>query len=301
MESARLFVDAHGVTLWTESFGRRSGSPLLLIMGAMYQAIVWPRSFCEQLAASGLFVIRYDHRDTGLSSVVDYPRHPYTLAELTDDALCILDAYGAGAAIVAGMSMGGYIAQMIAANHPGRVTGLVLLSTTADHRPYMAATCGSPLGDAFLPPPAQRYLAYIEHAGRHTVASPEEDIELRLEGWRVTHGGSLRFPEQETKQMLKQSAARARDALSPFHHAAAVAASPDRIALVRRIPAPTLVIHGTDDPCLPLEHGRFLAETVPHARLLTLDMGHMLPPALCSPLAGVIQGFISDGFVQQAR
>jgi len=122
---------------------------------------------------------------------------------------------------------------------------------------------------------------------------PEEDIELQLEGWRATHGGSLPFPEREVRDMLVQAAARARDAVSPLHHAAAVAASPDRIALVRRISAPTLVLHGTDDPCLPLEHRRFLAESIPHARLLTLDMGHMLPLTMSREVADLIVGFLA--------
>ncbi|NLE95473.1 MAG: alpha/beta hydrolase [Dehalococcoidia bacterium] len=279
MESAVRFVDSGDVNLWTEAFGHRSDTPLLLIMGAMNQGIAWPRPFCEQLAACGHFVIRYDHRDTGLSSVVDISKHPYTLAEMADDAWRILDAYEAHDAIVVGMSMGGYIAQLLAAERPGRVTRLVLLSTSADHRPYMAATAGCPLGDALLPPPAPRYLSYLTHAASQPVLTSADEMELRVEGWRATHGGSLPFPQPEVREMLEQSAARARDALSPFHHASAVAASPDRIALVRRIVAPTLVIHGEDDPCLPFEHGQFLAEAIPRAQLLALDMGHMLHPA----------------------
>jgi len=295
MDRDSLSVAAQGVTLWTESFGSSSGRPLLLIMGAMNQGLFWPTAFCEHLADAGFFVIRYDHRDTGHSSIVDFEKHPYTLSEMTDDAVAILDAYHIESAGVVGLSMGGYIAQLAAVEHAQRVNALVLLSSTADHRPYMAATAGCPLGNSFLPPPAQRYLSYLDYASRHPAPGPEEDIELRLEGWRATHGGSLPFPEKETREMLRESAAHSHDSVSPFHHASAVAASPDRLALVRRIAAPTLVIHGVDDPCLPLEHGRFLAESIPQARLLTLDMGHMLPPALCPVLAEEIQDFLSAG------
>ena len=263
-------------------------------MGAMNQGLFWPMEFCEHLGGAGFFVIRYDHRDTGLSSIVDFDKHPYTLSEMTGDAVAILDAYHIESAGVVGLSMGGYIAQLAAVEHAQRVNALVLLSSTADHRPYMAATAGCPLGNAFLPPPAQRFLSYLDYASRHPAPGPEEDIELRLEGWRATHGGSLPFPDKDMREMLRESAARTRDSVSPFHHASAVAASPDRLALVRRIAAPTLVIHGVDDPCLPLPHGQALAAGIPNALLLTLDMGHMFPPSMSASVAGAIIRFLND-------
>jgi len=288
MLQAPLFVAADGVTLWTESFGERSGMPLLLIMGAMNQGVFWPRALCERLTGAGCFVIRYDHRDTGMSSVVDYDRHPYTLVEMSADALAILDSYDIAGAVLIGMSMGGYIAQILAAEHPERVRGLVLLSTTADHRPYMAATMGQDASHFALPPPAPRYLSFVGWAGQHPPTNAEEDVELRLKGWRATHGGTLPFPEEEMRSLILEAAARTRDAGAPFHHAPAVASSPERSGLLRRIAAPTLVIHGVDDPCLPLPHGRHLADAIPGARLLTLDMGHMLHPALCPMVADAV-------------
>jgi len=290
MQRASRVVPSDGLSIWTESFGSPSDAPLLLIMGAMNQGLFWPRGLCERLADSGCFVIRYDQRDTGLSSIVDFEEHPYTLADMADDALAILDAHGVAQACLVGMSMGGYIAQILAAERSERVSGLVLLSTTADHRPYMAATAGCPLGNAFLPPPTPRYLSYLDYASRHPASSAAEDIELRLEGWRATHGGSLSFPEQETREMLRESAARTSDPVAPFHHAFAVSSSPERCGLLHRIAAPTLVIHGIDDPCLPLPHGLYLADSILGARLLTLDMGHMLHPALCPQVATAITG-----------
>ena len=278
MESAALFVDTHDVTLWTESFGRRFVSPLLLIMGAMNQGVFWPVGFCEHLANAGFFVIRYDHRDTGLSSIVDFEKHPYTLSELTNDAVAILDAYHIESVGVVGLSMGGYVARLIAVEHAQRVNALVLISSTAAHRPYMAAIAGCPLGDAFLPPPAQRYLSYLDYASRHPASSAEEDIELRLEGWRVTHGGSSAFLEEEMRELIREAAERTSDATAPFHHGLAVAASPPRTEVLHRISAPTLVIHGLDEPCLPLPHGQALSAGIPGARLMTLDIGHMLSP-----------------------
>ncbi len=131
-----------GLTLWTESFGNPESPPVLLIMGAMNQGIFWPDEFCERLASAGFHVIRYDHRDTGKSSKVDYQRTPYDLDTLAEDAIAVVHGYKAERPIVIGLSMGGYIAQLVAIKHPGIAERLVLISTSADHRPYMAATMG---------------------------------------------------------------------------------------------------------------------------------------------------------------
>ncbi len=290
-----LHVPANGVTLWTESFGSGSGRPLLLIMGAMNQGLFWPREFCEHLADAGFFVLRYDHRDTGRSSIVDYSRSPYTLDDLTDDALAVLDAYHLEAAVPVGLSMGGYIAQLLAIQRPDRVSALVLISTTADHRPYMAATTGGDAGRYALPPPQRSYLSYIEGAARQRPASPDEETALVLEGWEATHGGSLPFPADEMRAMIQAAAARTVDASAAFHHALAVAASPARAEMLHCITAPTLVIHGESDPCLPLPHGQALAAGIPGARLLTLDMGHMLPPSMSVEIATAIVRFLRTG------
>jgi len=97
------------------------------------------------------------------------------------------------------------------------------------------------------------------------------------------------------RQLIVEAAARTSDASAPFHHGYAVAASPERTGLLHRIEAPTLVIHGVDDPCLPLAHGQRLAQSIPGARLLTLDMGHMLPPGLYPLVADAIIGLFNNG------
>ena len=114
-----------GLTLRTEAFGPAGGPPLLLVMGAMNPGLFWPRVFCERLATAGFLVIRYDHRDTGGSSTVDYAAHPYTLTELTDDALAILDGYGIARADVMGYSMGARITAFLAIRHPERIRRIV--------------------------------------------------------------------------------------------------------------------------------------------------------------------------------
>lgn len=127
LTSEKWITTHEGLSLWSETLGVAGDKPVLLIMGAMNPALFWPDEFCLALAGRGLRVIRYDHRDTGRSAKVNFARHPYSLDELTDDALAILDGYGVERASVVGLSMGGYIAQLVAARHAQRVNKLVLL------------------------------------------------------------------------------------------------------------------------------------------------------------------------------
>ncbi len=282
-----------GLTLRTEAFGPAGGPPLLLVMGAMNPGLFWPRAFCERLATAGFLVIRYDHRDTGGSSTVDYAAHPYTLTELTDDALAILDGYRITRADVMGLSMGGYIAQLLAIHHPARVANLVLLSTTADPRPYMAATTGGDASGFALPPPTAAYLAQVAIARTTLPTSREAALWMILDGWRATHGGSLPFPEDETMALIREGAALVRDPFAAFHHAAAVATSTPWIDQLDRITARTLVIHGRADPCLPLAHGEYLAAHIRGAKLVTFDMGHMFPLVLAGEISDLVGMFVA--------
>lgn len=270
----RMICTPDGLSLWSEAFGRSGDHPVLLIMGAMNQGIFWPDDFCVHLASSGYYVIRYDHRDTGLSSKIDYSQHPYRLAELAQDALAVLHGHNLSKATVVGLSMGGYIAQLLAIDYPECVEHLVLISSSADQRPYMTATMGQPSMGFALPGPGQALLAYI----RATLARPpgtataqEENL---LTGWAITYGGKREFPRTQLTAALRQAAGRTDNSMAAFNHALAVAASPDRLESCKTIHAPTLVIHGRDDICLPLAHGEYLARNIPGAHFQTFPMGH---------------------------
>ncbi len=128
-------VQTNGLELWTESFGDNKHPTILLIMGSGSQGVLWPQSFCEQLALQGYYAIRYDHRDTGLSSSIHYQDHPYTLLDLAKDALGILDYYQIEQAHLVGASMGGSVSMLLAAHYPERVASLALLMSTMDLRP----------------------------------------------------------------------------------------------------------------------------------------------------------------------
>lgn len=263
-----------GLQLWSQTFGNPAHPAVLLIMGAMAQGIFWPDSFCQQLAQDGLFVIRYDHRDTGRSSCVNFLRHPYNLQALTRDALAVLDGLGVRQATVVGLSMGGFIAQLMAAHHPQRVRSLVLLSTSADHRPYVAATLGLPTGLFALPPPQPVFLNYLKTLRHHPPRTPTAVLESLHQGWEVTYAGPRPYPRAAWEPVLRLALARTAHPRAALHHALAVSGSGNRLALVRSIQVPTLVIHGRHDPCLPLAHGEYLAQHIPGAHYQVLDMGH---------------------------
>ena len=281
-----------GLRLWSEAFGRPGDPAVLLIMGAMNQGIFWPEDFCRELAGQGRYVIRYDHRDTGRSGKVDYASRPYTLDELTDDALAVLRAHGLARTSVVGLSMGGYIAQLLAARHPDAVENLVLISTTADHRPYMAATMGQPSEAFTLPSPGSALLDYIRESAAHPPRTPEEVEANLLAGWALTYGGPKPVPVDWLRRTLHLAATRDAQPMSAFNHALAVAASPDRLALLHSIQAPTVVIHGRYDILLPPAHAEALAGGIPRAHLQWLDMGHSFMGASDSEILAAMTAII---------
>lgn len=270
----KLISTDDGLTIWSEGFGKPDDPAVLLIMGAMNQGIVWPDEFCQKLAKVGNFVIRYDHRDIGKSSTVDFQKHPYDLDMLTQDAVAVLRGYKIEKAKIIGLSMGGYIAQLIAINHPSFVDRLILISTSADHRPYMAATMGQDAENFNLPAPENKFIDYIRSSAAnppHTAIEMEENL---LQGWEVTYGGTRAFPREHIARIIRLSSTRSTNQTSIFNHALAVLASPDRLELIKLINVPTLIIHGRYDACFPIAHAEYLAKNIQNSQLVILDMGH---------------------------
>lgn len=270
----KLITSARGLTLWTQSFGKSENPSILLIMGAMNQGIFWPDEFCEELASAGFYVVRYDHRDTGKSSKIDFQANPYDLNALTDDAVDVIHSYGLDQPTVIGLSMGGYIAQLLATSFPHIPKRIVLISSTADHRPYMAATTGKSTVGFSLPGPEQSYLDYVSATSLNPPQSLDRILQSMSDGWNVTYGGPRPYPKTQVEQALQVAVQRSPDIAAGFHHGLAVAASPDRLQLVTRINVPTLVIHGRYDALLPLAHGQYLATNIHSAQFEILDMGH---------------------------
>ncbi|MGX5826191.1 alpha/beta fold hydrolase [Mesorhizobium sp. 43Arga] len=265
----------------SEAFGDPENPALLLIMGAMASMLWWPETFCRELADAGLYVIRYDNRDTGRS--IKYPpgKPPYTFDDMADDAIGVLDSHGIGKAHVAGMSMGGRIAQLVALKHPSRVASLTVISS-------------SPVGmdTSHLP---QTTDAYIEHsaAGADVDWSDRRQvIDFMVKDTQAIASTTHPFDEARMRAFIEQDYDRSGGFLSATNHFSLKGgdAWKDRL---QEMAAPLLVIHGTSDPIFPVEHGEALAKAVAGAELLRVaGGGHELHPQDWSDIEAAIVAHI---------
>jgi pimeloyl-ACP methyl ester carboxylesterase len=266
----------NGIDIEYDTFGDRDGSPLLLIMGLSSQMVAWPESFCRKLAQSGHWVLRFDNRDVGLSSKIEgvgipdlmaaMAAHqqgqpveaPYTLSDMAADALGLMDALKLEKAHVCGLSMGGMIAQVMAMEYPRRISSLISMeSSTGD--PTLPSAKPQAM-EAMLSPPPQDRDGYIQHA---------------VEVFRAFSGGSDKFDETLERELAVNSYDRSFYPLGFVRQLAAILASGDRSERLASVTAPTLVIHGADDPLVPLAHGRATARVIPGAKLLVVEgLGH---------------------------
>jgi pimeloyl-ACP methyl ester carboxylesterase len=280
-------VEANGVTLDADDSGNRDAPALLLIMGLGMPAALWPDAFVDRLLAAGLRVIRFDNRDCGGStrlrsaaSTRNLPgaiarallrlpvRAPYTLDDMADDAAGLLAALEVRRAHVVGASMGGMLAQVLAARHPGRVASLTsIMASTGNPSPRIAL--GKP-----------RALRAILHRPRNT-----DDIELITNHLVRVFGiiGSPAYPSepQVLRQQLERVARRGYYPAGTARQLLAILASGDRRPQLANITAPTLVIHGQDDPLVPVAAGIDTARHIRNARLEIIPgMGHDFPASL---------------------
>jgi pimeloyl-ACP methyl ester carboxylesterase len=269
---------ANGIEIEYDTFGDAGDPPVLLIMGLSAQLIDWPEDFCELLAGRGYRVIRFDNRDAGLSAGMDdsglpdmaavfagdVRTVPYRLADMAADAAGLLDALGIEAAHVAGLSMGGMIAQQLTLDFPERVRSLCSIMSTTGRRSVGEAT---PEGAAVLRRPAAK--------------TRDEAVAGAVETARVL--ASPAFPAEED-EVLARAAAKVDRAYRPAGTArqyAAILASGDRTARLAGVRVPAVVIHGEQDPLIGVSGGRATAAAIPGAELVVVPgMGHDLPRAV---------------------
>ncbi len=284
-------VTANGIEICYEVHGDPAAPPILLVMGLGGQLTLWPIEFVDALVARGFRVIRYDNRDVGLSTKWDAagvpnirwmvlkslfglkPRAPYGLADMARDGMGLLDALGIAKAHIVGASMGGMIAQHIGASHGDRVLTLTSVMSTTGHRSVPRAR-----------PEAMKMLT-----ARPATTDTETLVAFGKQVARAI--GSPGYPADEARLDAQVRANLARSNYPPgfARQVAAIVADGDRRAMLGQVSAPTLVIHGADDPLVPVEGGRDTAAHIPGARLLTIPgMGHDLPLALVDTLADAI-------------
>ncbi len=279
--ASRLGIGGHiisvkGVELWYESFGNPTAPAILLIMGAGCQGIFWTESFCLQLVEKGFFVIRFDNRDTGFSSYFKYKKNPYNFMDMALDALGILDNLGINKAHLMGISMGGAIAQLLAANFPSRVSSLTLLATTNDFRPIAAVIEKRPAIGETLSSPHKEWFDWIKELEALPSWAFKRKISKHLKGWKILNGNGVLFEEKYYKRLMMESIKRQRSFFSILNHREALLASVS-LMLKTKVPSgiPTLIVHGGCDPLFPKDHAQHLASSIQGSELLLLDtMGH---------------------------
>lgn len=287
-------LSANGIAIEVEVDGLPGGEPLLLIMGLGMQLTSWPAEMVQMLVSRGYRVIRFDNRDAGLSQGFDHlgvpnialasmqhllhwpVKAPYTLADMARDALGVLDALGVDQAHVVGASLGGMVAQHLAAEQPQRVRSLGLVMTTSGSRRLPQATLA-----------ARRVL--LRRPGSHEL---DALVEHYVQLFKVI--GSPDYPPDPAafRARMARNVQRAWRPAGMMRQLVAVAADGDRTPLLGRIQAPTHVIHGEADPLVPVENGRDLARRIPGATSdIVPGMGHDLPLPL---LPRIVDGLVAN-------
>lgn len=284
-------ITANGITLEYDDAGDPSAPPVLLIMGLGAQMTLWPAELVDALVARGFRVIRFDNRDIGLSTKFDRAglpdlaqlmmammsgrafAPPYTLSDMAADAVALLDALSIPAAHIVGASMGGMIAQLVAAEHPARVRSLTSIMSTT--------------GNPSLPPAKPEALAVL--TGRPMTADRDTLVAHGIRTAQVI--GSPAYPPdpERLRTRVEREVDRSVSPAGAMRQMAAVLADGDRRTRLGRITAPTTVIHGDADPLVRVEGGRDTAAAIPGAELLILPgMGHDLPLPLIDTIADAI-------------
>ena len=271
-------VQANGLTFEYESFGRKNDPALLLIMGFSAQMTMWPKALCEGLAGRGFRVIRFDNRDIGRSTHLEHlgapdisvamakamsgqpVDAPYALDDMALDAVSVLRALDIESAHIVGASMGGMIAQLVAARHPDATRSLVSIMSTTGRRDLPPATPEA-MSALMTPPPSD---------------SREDRIEAGMKVWRAIGSPGYRESEAELRAIVTREVDRSLyDPAGIGRQMMAIVAAPPRNDILKNVRAPSLVIHGADDPLVPLEGGKDTAASIPGCEIVIVPgMGH---------------------------
>ncbi len=289
-------IHANGIELYYEENGPADAPVILLVMGLGTQMIAWPEDFIKGLVTAGYRVIHYDNRDIGLSTHLDgapaanliwamvasrfgLPQRPaYTLQDMAADAVALLDVLGIAKAHVVGASMGGMIAQLIAATYPDRVLSLTSVMSTS--------------GAPGLPGPSPEIRKRMMKP-RPRNPSRDEAIVFGAEGLKqISYPDPARAPDA-FESIAGRAFDRGYNPMGMKRQLLAIIADGSRVARLKSIKAPTLIIHGAADPLVPMAGSEDIARHVPDARLEIVDkMAHDLPPSQIPHMVGLIAGHV---------
>jgi len=273
-------VQSGKAVIAAEALGPAEGVPLVLVMGATASMLWWPDDLLAGLTGAGFRVIRFDHRDTGLSSRSAGEGPDYAVEDMAGDVLAVMDAFGVARAHLAGMSLGGLIGQILAVEAPERLASLTLIGA-------------EPLGWEGPPLPGIAP-AFMDHFAGFAALDWDDraGVEAFLLGIaRLCAGSGAPFDAGRERVRIRREQDRNPDLRAAFRHGA-LAMARHHAGWAARIGLPVEVIHGAEDPILPLVNGQALARAVPGARLTVLEgLGHELParavPALVVALSGL--------------
>lgn len=283
MHETEKLVSSGDVHLATFASGEPKLGTILLVMGATASMVWWPDALVETLAAGGYQVIRFDHRDTGRSTTNPMGEIPYDLNDMAGDLLAILDAYEVSRAHFVGMSLGGYLAQIVALRNPERVQSLTLIAS----EPFGVSYEAEGIADGFMD--------HFGTMGTLNWSDRDAVVAFLLRIAELSAGSRSAFDPDEARARIEKEWSRTQSIQSAFNHSM-IAGPIDAPKSAAAIACPTLLIHGTDDPIISVNAAHKSAEIIPNAELMILEgVGHELLTRDVPVIASRILAHLEEG------
>ncbi len=280
-----------------KTFGKNSNPCIILIMGIGGQLIDWPSAFTDELVKNAFYVVTFDNRDSGLSrhydecGTVNFNEiasssqknklftPPYSLEDMAADVIMLMDELRIQTAHIAGISMGGIIAQYVALNFTDRVHSLICIASTS--------------GDPQLPPPKQEVLDFFANSMNTQPQSLEQLINNKLKLLKIYNHPDY-FDEKKATNQLTAAFQRANYPEGFKRLTLAMICAKPRTDRLKKLKVPCLIIQGDADPVFSIEHGKHLAECIEHSHLeIIKKLGHGLPDFFCKKIADLITRYLN--------
>ena len=273
---AERMIEGNGIEICADAFGDPADPAILLFSGGSASMLLWEEAFCARLADGGRFVVRHDQRDTGRTTTCPPGEPNYTLYDMAADGVAVLDGYGIERAHIAGMSMGGFVTQLAALEYPERVLTLTQVMSTPDLHGFLAPLLGNPEG-AKLPPPRPQVMEAFAAAGTIDGDDREAVLAGRVKLFQSLQGSKYQG-QGRSEDLLRAEMDRAINFRSNMNHVSAELQTEPWVHRLGELDLPTLVIHGDEDPIVPIEHGEAVQAAINGSTMLTLEgVGHELP------------------------